>query len=71
MLAPYAFTLPELIRLKIPLGIKYYDSDNTTLILYSKHNVLDTARNAPVPASINWELQFQRHQVSKLLKITG
>lgn len=71
MLAPYAFTLLALIRLKIPLSVKYYNTDSPILILYSKANVLDTPKSLLLPKPINWKLQSQRHQVNKLLKITG
>ncbi len=71
MPAPFSFTILSLIRLKIPLSVKYYNIDSPLLILYSKDNVLDNSKSLLLPKPINWKLQFQRHQVSKLLKITG
>ncbi len=71
MSAPYNFTVLSLIRLKIPLSVKYYNTDNPVLILYSKDNVLDSPKSLLLPNPINWKLQHHRHQVVKLLQITG
>ena len=71
MSVPYNFTVLTLIRLNIPLSVKYFDVQSTMLILYTKNNVLDMTKDVLSPKPINWELQFQRHQVNKLLKITG
>lgn len=71
MSVPYNFTVLTLIRLNIPLSVKYFDVQSTMLILYTKNNVLDMTKDALSPKPINWKLQFQRHQVNKLLKITG
>lgn len=70
MSAPFSFTVLSLIRLKIPLSVKYYNTDSPMLILYSKDNVLDNPKSLLLPKPINWKLQFQRHQVNKLLNIT-
>jgi hypothetical protein len=71
MSAPFSFTVLTLIRLNIPLSVKYFDVQSTMLILYTKNNVLDMTKDVLSPKPINWKLQFQRHQVNKLLKITG
>lgn len=71
MPVPYSFTLPSLIRLNIPLSIKYSDSGSTMAILYNKNNVLEIPKDVLAPKTINWKLQFQRHLVNQLLNITG
>lgn len=71
MSVPYNFTVLTLIRLNIPLSVKYFDVQSTMLILYTKNNVLDMPKNVLAPKPINWKLQFQRHQVNQLLNITG
>lgn len=71
MSVPYNFTMLTLIRLNIPLSVKYFDVQSTMLILYTKNNVLDMPKNVLAPKPINWKLQFQRHQVNQLLNITG
>ena len=71
MSVPFNFTVLSLIRLKIPLSVKHYNTVSPMLILYSKDNVLDSPKSLLLPNPINWKLQHHRHQVNKLLQITG
>ena len=71
MSAPFSFTVLSIIRLRVPVSVKYTDTASTMLIMYNRNNVLDMPKDILTPKPINWKLQFQRHQVNKLLKITG
>lgn len=71
MSVPYSFTLLALLRLNIPLSIKYSESTNTNLVLYTKNIELSLPCLTRDPKPINWKLQFQRHQINKLLNITS
>lgn len=71
MSAPFSFSVLSIIRLRVPVSVKYTDTVSTMLIMYNRNNVLDMSKDILTPKPINWKLQFQRHQVNKLLKITG
>lgn len=71
MTAPFSFTLLRFVHLQIPLSLQYCETKSTTVILLNKNNILDFPVSRTTPKPINWKLQFQRHQVNKLLKITG
>ena len=60
-----------LLELKIPFIYSPILTDTTTLNLYNKKSELLSQTVVFKPKPINWKLQFQRHQVNKLLKITG
>jgi hypothetical protein len=60
-----------LLELQTPFIYSPVLTDATTLNLYNKNSELVTQTVITKLKPINWKLQHQRHQVAKLLQITG
>ena len=71
LVSPFPFTITDLINLKFPLVIKYTSTDGVTKILYNSKNIMEVSTVLEKPKPVNWKQQYQRHQVVKLLQITG
>ena len=71
LVSPFPFTVTDLINLKFPLVIRYTSTDGVTKMLYNSKNILEVSTVLEKPKSVNWKQQYQRHQTSKLLQITG
>lgn len=68
---PFPFTITDLMNLKFPLVIRRTPTDGITKILYNSKNILEVFTVLEKPKPVNWKLQHQRHQINKLLQITG
>ena len=71
LVSPFPFTISDLINLKFPLVIKYTSTDGVTKIIYNSKNIMEVSTVSEKLKPVNWKLQHQRHQVNKLLQITG
>jgi len=71
LVSPFPFTVTDLINLKFPLVIRCTSTDGVTKVLYNSKNILEVSTVLEKPKPVNWKLQHQRHQVVKLLQITG
>lgn len=60
-----------LLEFQTPFTYSPLLTDATTLNLYNKNNELAAQTIITKPKPVNWKLQHQRHQTSKLLQITG
>ena len=60
-----------LLEFQTPFTYSPLLTDATTLNLYNKSNELTAQTIITKPKPVNWKLQHQRHQVVKLLQITG
>ena len=60
-----------LLEFQTPFTYSPLLTDATTLNLYNKSNELTAQTIITKPKPVNWKLQHHRHQVVKLLQITG
>lgn len=67
----YSYSVSLSLKFDCPFSIYYENIGSTVTVLYDKKDGLHRKTTAEKSKPINWKLQFQRHQVSKLLKITG
>ena len=68
---PFTFTINQLINNKHPMTITYSSTNTITQILYSSEKALKAVSVTGKTKPVNWKLQHQRHQINKLLQITG
>ena len=60
-----------LLEFQTPFTYSPLLTDATTLNLYNKSNELTAQTIITKPKPVNWKLQHHRHQVVKLLQMTG